>query len=1073
MKRFNYVENDLNNINNNQNNNRIISPRIVNDQKIYYFNEANLNPNQNIIYKNLGINDNIIYSQNPNYPINFIQQKNPQYLGYMPPYTNQNNFYPVLSPNNIYYQNFIPPNNNYLLTDNNIYNNYQRNTVHQDNKKYNKHNINEIDQYKNGLKLNIANYETQYPMTYLNDDPFNSRRTYVQNYNHNIKNYKMNIKDSESDPYPKTFQKNKNRKYFNLSQINHMPGLGTDLPIMPVKNRSKSKNKEYTIKNIKKKSEEKFNNSSYNFHKKNKSQLDYNNSKTESISKVKNSSKNKRKINTRGRIEKYNNEYDNYHNYNIESKSNNKNKSVIKNALNVYEEKEKYRYKIKKFIDHLEQYYIISFHNYFNYFIHQLFLYYKAKKNKNKNSLLKRFQRSKNVKHSNNIANNYSPNRDSLNEKLNKSYINNSSNNFNKIPNNTYINIFRKVYIPKKNIGQVELNTNSLNINNNINNINYSYGHNKNKSLDFLPYINPYQNNTTYIDNRLNLSTEFFPKYNFNVPNYLRSVYKNNSIDKNNSNDYNRKSYGYMNKSHENLQNKLSPSASSFHKRINDSINKKSIIYVKPKPNKLNLKRIVINNKENNLNNINDNTSINYSNTISNVNSNNYIYSSIFNKKKQLNGNVLYNPNNNSFSVKNLDDLRSPLKKKFKSQAPHISDIAKEVIDDENANFRSDYNLKSDDNNINEVIGNEDLIEETIIKDICTYDKKLWVFIKYVISPRAKQNFLKLKVKRRLKNSNNEIIRLIPSHTDSIEFISPLSKFNHYSINNKLIMKEISEERDSQNNSNDEDDILNNIITNMVNILEGYKKQNILYFYNYFFNSVNFYDKDLTHKNIFKNILTDFQNYDAYNKYNFNNNSYYSNENSNNLFGNENNKTTRKGREHWKRNLFLDIAKIKIVKKYHEDNEDENYLSGKINFDREKMNNFNLNNLVTKCNSTRGRLSKSEIQKREINEKNKKQEKKIILLKQIILKNNKKIERKYFSLWKHNENRQNNISNEDKKDNNLIKKNLDEKINILKMSLIKYVLKNKIIVQNNKEHKEAEHEELEEEEEEDEKGEEK
>jgi len=70
--------------------------------------------------------------------------------------------------------------------------------------------------------------------------------------------------------------------------------------------------------------------------------------------------------------------------------------------------------------------------------------------------------------------------------------------------------------------------------------------------------------------------------------------------------------------------------------------------------------------------------------------------------------------------------------------------------------------------------------------------------IKYISSPLAKQNFIKMKVKRRLsiKNSGNEFINqelnsLKPSHTDSIELISPLSildshfKCNDYPIKEK------------------------------------------------------------------------------------------------------------------------------------------------------------------------------------------------------------------------------------------------------------------------------------------------
>ena len=1018
--RYNYEGkniNKLNYINKYQNRKRSISPQIINERNLNYYYSNEENPKKNNIY-----------NQNQNYrnKINIIQQNMPQ--EYIPSYNIPNNYYPMPTSRNIYYEPFIPPNNQYIFTDNNY--NYIPNIIPQNSKSNiisqndytnednNETNKNRIDKYKNGVNLNISNYETQYPMTFLSADPYKKR---------NIQNiFNNNDKINNNDIYTKTFQKNKKNKNFNISKINHMNmnmnsninDLGGEVQNIPARNKSKKKYGNNSNKINKIKYNEEFNDNYSNNNIKSEKHYFLKDRNNEIY---KNSYYNiytnpKRAINYEDEQRPFNYK-NNKINYNYRH-NNEKNNNILKRKINVNEneKKNKYIYKIKKFIDHIEQYFIISFHNYFYFFLEKLAVYNKNEINKNKNSLLKRFQR---IKNNNNIryekndlyfSKNYSPNKYPINNDLNNDYINSMSiRNFKKLNKyNTYSNIFKNIYVPKKklehmeNIELIEQNRNSLNPNSN-------YGHQKNRSLDYFPNIaKEYQNNSTY-NHRLNLSLDFNQMNNFK---YQRDSYKDNSVDKINKNYINnRNSYLNKNNSHDLLLNKLSPRANSYHRKINDNFNKKNIIYVKPKASKINLKRKVIN--KNNLINLNDinenNSNKNYTNSFNNTttfkNNSNYIYNNIFNNNKNVNDNIVYNTHNDSIFIKNAEGFRSPMKTKFKAHSKHISDLPIEPNNNNlndnkyknliylniNDNNSDDNNDNNDNKNINEVIGNEDLIEETIIKDICTYDKKLWVFIKYIISPKAKQKFLKMKIKRlkSMKNSKNyylnkELYSLKQIHTDSIELISPISKlnsytkYNNFSYNKNMIIKEISEEKESVNNSNIQDDEnLNNKLLNMVNILEDYKKRNYLYFYEYFFNILDFYtnenddnkDNANVHKNIFKNILNNFNYPNISNSSNkkkkkIKNFSYENTKNTNkNIYDDNNiynsNENSEDNKKHYKRNLFRYIQKTKLIKNK---NDEDKYFLGNINIIRNKLYNLSINNdLSKKSNSSRDYLNKRKI----------------------------------------------------------------------------------------------------------------
>ena len=1071
LNRYNYEENNTNNlyfINKYPDIKRTASPQIINNKRRnnYYFNEAN---QKKRILKNR--NEDILnpqYQYNTN-PINFIQQQNQKYSDYISYNNDSNNYYPIQNLN--YHEQIKSQNHNYLYTDHNIIpnvipHNYQNNKII-----YND-NINENNgdqnKYKNGVKLNITNYETQYPMTFLNANPHKKRNIFIQNNNTNNLSHIMNIKEQENNFQSKTMKKSNNRANFNLSKIKPMNDLSGEMEnISMKKSKNKFNNKENNIIN-KKKNNEFFNKSSNNFHKKNKSLNEFHNILNEKHYaedlRYENNNRNinnnyynnnifkniKKRINHDDELNLYKYENNNYNNYNMALRHNIKSKNYIGRrdrlplqdygkTVNEYEEQEKYILKIKKFISHLEHYYIISFHNFFYYFLEQLFLYNQEKINNNKNSLLKRFQRTKNNTYSNFISNNFSPQY--------KNYINNiNKEKYKQLNiNSSYLNKFRNIYIPKKNLEPMEINKKNNSIN---------FGHHKNRSLEYIPYLtNQNYNNLSFTDNRINLNIDFNSQKN-----YKKNKKKDNSVDKFYSKN-NRYSNNNMDKSHDNLvQNRLSPNSSTFHKNINGIMNKKAIIYIKPKAGKLNLKRIIMN-KENELNNINENSSFRYSNTINNINSN-YIYNNIFNKKKKTNENIIYNVKNNSFSMKKVKDVRSPFKLKFKDHIRNISDLAQEIMDNvnlndnkvnnelnENAN-RLYYDNSDSENGINEIIGNEDLIEETIIKDICTYDKKLWVFIKYIISPKTKQNFLKIKRLRYIKSSKDkflikELNSLKATHTDSIEIISRLPYLHSNKKYNISAMKEISEEKESID-SNIQEENLNIKLSNMINILEEYKKQNFLFFYKFFFNLLNFQNNNkintLAQKKVFKNILENFQDYNKNIK-----------NNENNCIIDKNKINNFKTKEYWKRNLFPEISKENSY------NDNENDLSLNINIARKKLFDLNKNKKQSKrSNSTEPSI----INHNKFERKKNIELKRKIKLKSIIMNEFKK---HYFIIWKKKNGKE--IKNNKKKEeeNNY---NIEKKILFLKNNLIKYILKkNKSCHKEEKKEKEEEVEEEVEEEE--------
>jgi len=685
------------------------------------------------------INNNI-YSQYPNYinPINYINNpnRNTQYPNYFTNYNTSNNYHINTSQQNFYYEKNNPKYNRYIYPeDNYVQNNYYENNISKSiNRKLikeAKQKIRSVSNDKNVKKkrnnnyvyLDIINCETQYPlMTCLNADPYNrlQKKRLIQNYNNNYanNNSKKNVDTTVS---------------FNEEKMNSIP--------------------RESIINIKlKNNNTKLNNSCYSFRQK------VNVKKIESI---------------KGRLKKYN-DLINANVYNTNNNDNdncNNKKSKLKNIvlktdydfeaklskinkyLNNNKQTNKVIYKknylendLKKFIGLVERYFINSFHKLFHKFISQMNVFIKEKIYENKNLLLKRFQRVRNNRITENGTKNYSP------DKTRKFGLNNNKVNL-------------KLYIPKKQYKYLKPAKNK------INNINI---------------VTSYNNNQ---ENKINYHNTDFSFGMNEIPFKKRIIHKNNnSVDniRNRGNAlYNR------NRSQDNLlfRKKLSPKIPAYSKtkfilkrNINDIPNKNRLIYTKKRTNKFNIYK-------------------------------KYLAEEFFNNNMRNNNN--FNNKDNSLTFINLYGIKSPINNNFKV----------------NARYEYDYNQNENDDS-------EDTIEQTIIKDICTYDNKFSVFIKYVTSQRYEQNYLRLKLlKHQNLYLNHKLEYIDLTHTDSILLPSIYKNAN-------LIMNEISEEKESFNFSNiqdDEDDI--NKLFGMVNIIESFYKQNLIDLYYQFFNSLKYINK--------------------------------------------------------------------------------------------------------------------------------------------------------------------------------------------------------------------------------------
>ena len=687
---------------------------------------------------------NNIYPHYPNYinPINCINNQNLHYPNYFTNYNTSNNYHINASQQNIFYGK---ENQKYSYPISNMQNNFYMDNI---SKSVNRKLINEakeklrsvsnennikLKKKNNFEKLNIINCETQYPlMTCLNADPYNKlkRKSFIHNLN-NINNYIINSNTK------------KNNETNEISEHK----------ISTIQSESLFNNR--YLKNISKYN--RFNNSCYNFRAK-----DISNNKTINNSLTKNddiiyeneddyANNNLKKSKIKESILNMNYNYEeNLHKIN---KYNNFNDKLNK-IKSFYGEKREFVMKMKKFIGYIEQYFIKSFQKLFHDFLSQMMVYIKEKIYENKNLLLKRFQRARNARMTDNSSKNNSP---ANSHKLEGSY-----------------NDINRLYIPKKQhykyIKPIKKRFHNINILNNNSNLNTN------------------TNTVTYIKTEYTLKT-------IEKPFQKREIDKdNNSVDKlkNTTGKFNNK-----NKSQDYFfsQNNYSPTIPVYSKSKyilktnikNDKANKNRIIYTKKRTNKFNVNKKYITEEL-----LKDN----------------------YNKNKKI--------INNQFSFINIHGTKSPTNMKYKANERY----EKEYIDIETEE-------------------NDDTIEQTIIKDICTYDKKFSVFIKYVTSQKYEQNYLRLKLLK-YKNLylNHKLNYFGRTHTDSITLKACYR-------NLKIMMNEISEEKESFNLSNIQDDenSMNKLI-NMINIIELFCKKNINYFYQIFFNTLKSISASINSKKI-------------------------------------------------------------------------------------------------------------------------------------------------------------------------------------------------------------------------------
>ena len=262
----------------------------------------------------------------------------------------------------------------------------------------------------------------------------------------------------------------------------------------------------------------------------------------------------------------------------------------------------------------------------------------------------------------------------------------------------------------------------------------------------------------------------------------------------------------------------------------------------------------------------------------------------------------------------------------------------------------------------------------------------------------------------------------------------------------------------------------------MINIFEKYKSENILYFKEYFFGKMSNSDTNinietLTQRDIFNNIKNNFQTLEisnlSDNDNNYNLSSFIKDDNKEDD-ENENQKNNyNKTGENWKYNLNNNLlGKDKSFK-----NEEENYFSGNIKMVRKKLLNFNkINDICKKRNSVRVKIEKNKLLKNVIKDKDSEAQKEefelrrrnklklIILRKMNHFKYNKRAKRHFLRIWKNNikinDNNQNALNNKgDNENENFIK--MKEKINNLRLHLIKYIFK-KSEEQNDEEDEEEE-----------------
>ena len=917
--------------------------------------KMNTTPYQYSINNNNYIN-NAYHNTNLNNKRNIKNMRYPSYKSY---FNESNNYYLPSS------QQYINANNNYNYKNNQDVpeNNEEKlimkklqNIINENEKKKEQQILNDfytqnykemvnknIDSYPNGINLSISNCETQYPITKLNknEDFVRKLRIFLDDYekNNRSKNQKTNKNNKNNNNsnsltsyefYSKKLKNSNEKKSSFKQKIKYMNDSNGEMS-NTFREPQIDNNQNYTKKN----------NSILKFIKDYNKTCDNFRNKRNKNSSIKETTNKKRSnydtnvsenytIRSIGEVHEKNNgnlsksriklmsiqnkqkEYRSICNRFTNIK-NRKNEIIGKNLSKEYELQEKYISKIKLFIDYIEGFYIMSLNKFFRYFIKILQTYnlLNATKNKDCAKLLKRFQKTRNLKNNlNNISNNSNINNTISHKNFilsQKNIIENYKTKYNSKPIKN--NISPEIYIPKNKIEHIRLSRNNVLNNNVFNNL----SNNKRKNMVVSSTISNDKNIKT-TDNKYNLSTDYKSKKIFSSQEKKNMIKQN--ISKNN--------YLLNNKEVENKNNHIKNISSfdinsktnTFDDFTNNLLDKnnskpKPIIYLKPKSRAQNLKKMIISKDKNLDNKINTEKKISY------------------NKEVMFNNTTLNNELNNitnqslskqNITFQNKNSFRSPIK----SKSPSKIDTYKKV-----------YSIKTNEGKrLNKQMLSKNIAEELVIKNLNTHDKRLWVSIKYITSELSVQKFSKMKIRRRLLNLsnnkniflNNELQLLNPFKIDTIEIIPPLSLFKKQNkSNNKITM--IPEEKEDMNYSSK--------ILDMIKIIQKYIKKNIIDSQKKFFEALkekyNLCLISLSQRKTFSMIKNNFK------SININNISYNNLEDNDNEIEENitNSKKSNKKKEHWKRNLF---PEVNIPRLKTEDND----------FNFEKINNLNRSELYEK-----------------------------------------------------------------------------------------------------------------------------
>lgn len=980
------------------------------------------------------------------------ETRNIQYPSYQTYFNNSNNYY---LPSN---QQYNKEDNKYKFVENisensekefiiqkmkDFINQNEKKKEEQKIKDYYEHNlINNIDTYPNGINLSISNCETQYPINNINNDDafFRKLKIFLVNYEkYDKKNNKTINNNNLISSYECLSQMLKNKANKTNNNLQKSRYINDSVEEKPYTYRKELINNKYNIKGIYSKNNNNLNKKIINFYKQqNKtcnnfhsiikqeqnSMMDDLNFETyeEGNNTIRNIDENYLRKNennkTNSRIKLMNIEIkkgsQNIYKNDYSPHKNRKNQNPII-GKNINEEKkfqEKLVSKMEIFIKNIERVYIFSFKKLFHYFKQKMKSYGKKNtKNIDCKNLLKRFQKSRNRKNLNNSTLSFINTNNSAINKLNKKLLSSSYRFKNKLDiiksKESKNNISRDIYIPKNPKNPTNFSTNK-NKNKNKNRGNKGITSNKSE------YIN--------LDNsdKFNLSTELNSKKVFS------SSKKNNLIRI----SVNRKKNFIMNEINKNINNHIKNISSFDSNPKNDTIegfnfNIKDIKYLQEKPmiyhkkkSRISNQKMMISKEKENKNNDN------YKSPDRKVLNENYEY---LNKTLENNNEAI-----NSILIKNNTKCRSPIRPK--------PSMIKEK-------YKSFYEAKK--NKINNMKSkkemNDDNLEQIIVKDIFTYDKRLFVFIKYLSSESLNDKYTKMKIKRKMINLNdnknkfrNKECRLLkPIKLEQIEIIPPITSLKPKIKDNNNKIGIILEEKEDYNFSYK--------ILEMIKAIQKFEKLNKFYIYKYFFDILK-----IIHKSdiitLAKMVPNNFQKLNDLNIKANSNIIFEDNkneiENYNNSENNNRNLKLRK-KNHiknrlWKRNIFLNAENSFINNGIwnnlnKSDINEISDISENLNCSKHSLN---LSDNMPKNNSFRVKITKYRIKER------KKYQKKI-KTKKDILKEDEEMRKKsmimflinnrfsyynnclrliktYFRKWKSN--------NLIKKSENIIKNNKENKI---------------------------------------------